>query len=58
MRIEVKVSRLVSQCCVYLAALLINVKAAEPEQSPQVWMSALHLPATWLNALRNCKSGS
>ena len=44
MRIEVNIRRLVSQCCVSIATLLINVKAAEPEQPPQVWMSALHLP--------------
>jgi len=25
-------------------ALLLNVNALDPEQSPQVWMSALHLP--------------
>ena len=30
-------------CCVSIAALLINVKAAEPQPPPQVWMAALHL---------------
>ena len=44
MLIEVNVSRLLSQCCVCIAALVINVNAAEPEPPPQVWMSALHLP--------------
>ena len=44
MPIEVNISRLLSQCCVCIAALVINVSAAEPEPPPQVWMSALHLP--------------
>ena len=44
MRIEVNIFRLLSQCCVYIAVLVINVNAADPEPSPQVWMSALHLP--------------
>ena len=38
MPIEVNVSRLLSQCCVCIAALVINVNAAEPESPPQVWM--------------------
>ena len=44
MLIKVNIHRLVSQYCVSIAVLLINVKAAEPEPPPQVWMSALHLP--------------
>jgi len=46
MRIEVNISRLLSQCCIYIALLVVNVNvnAADPEPSPQVWMSALHLP--------------
>ena len=45
MRIELNIRRLVRQCCVSIATLLIKVKASEPEPPPQVWMSALHLPS-------------